>query len=68
MALKTADGIEKTDTSKVGSYLSFKVNKAQGEIVLMKADTVNKYLILLSLIVTAAVIISGYIYYRKKKK
>lgn len=68
VALKTADGIEKTDTSKVGSYLSFKVNKAQGEIVLMKADTVNKYLILLSLIVTAAVIISGYIYYRKKKK
>lgn len=68
VGIKTENGIIKADTTKVGSYLSFKVDSPQGEIVLIRTESINKYIIILSFIGAAAVIISGYLYYRKKKK
>lgn len=68
VGIKTENGIIKADTTKVGSYLSFKVDSPQGEIVLIRTESINKYIIILSFIGAVAVIISGYLYYKKKKK
>ena len=68
IAIKTDKGIEKIETNSVGSYLSFRADKPQGEFVLLKANSVDKYIIILSVIAVAAVIILGYLYYKKKKK
>ena len=68
VGIKTESGIITADTVKVGSYLSFKVDSPQGEIVLIRTESMNKYIIILSFIAATAVIISGYLYYKKKKK
>lgn len=68
VGIKTENGIIKADTTKVGSYLSFKVDSPQGEIVLIRTESINKYIIILSFIGAVAVMISGYLYYKKKKK
>ena len=68
VGIKTESGIIKADTVKVGSYLSFKVDSPQGEIVLIRTESINKYIIILSFIAAAAVMISGYLYYKKKRK
>ena len=68
VGIKTESGIITADTVKVGSYLSFKVDSPQGEIVLIRTESINKYIIILSFIAATAVIISGYLYYKKKKK
>ena len=67
VAIKTDNGIEKIDTTKVGSYLSFKVDKGYGEIVLMKKNTFDKNVIILGFIVICALITFGYIYKKKRK-
>lgn len=68
VGIRTENGIIISDTVKVGSYLSFKVDSPQGEIVLIRTESMNKYIIILSFIAATAVIISGYLYYKKKKK
>ena len=67
VAIKTDKGIEKIATTKVGSYLSFRVDKPQGEFVLIKIHTVNKYIIVLAFIAAATAIGLGYTYYKKKR-
>ena len=68
VVIKTENGIITADTVKVGYYLSFKVDSPQGEIVLIRTESINKYIIIFSFIAAVAVIISGYLCYKKKKK
>ena len=68
VALKTENGLKKLETKKVGSYLSFKVDKAQGEFVLMKTSSLNPVLILLICLVVSSLGFAAFAYRKRKIK
>ena len=67
VAVKTEEGIKITESERIGSYLSFKVNKSRGEFLLLKDKGVGKGTV--AMIIAAAVGLAAVsLVYIKKKK
>lgn len=68
VAIKTDIGLKKLETAKVGSYLSFKVEDATGEFVLMKGDKGKGVVLILAAGAMLAAVAGGGVVYGRRKK
>ena len=67
MAVKTEEGIKVTESERIGSYLSFKVNKSRGEFVLLKDKGVGKGTVAIIIVAAVGLAAVSLVYIKKKK-
>ena len=67
MAVKTEEGISVTESERIGSYLSFKVNKSRGEFVLLKDKGVGKGTVAIIIAAVVGLAAVSLVYIKKKK-
>ena len=68
MAVKTEEGIKVTESERIGSYLSFKVNKSRGEFVLLKDKGMSNERVGIIIAAVLGLALACWLYIKKKKK
>ena len=68
VAVKTEEGIKVTESERIGSYLSFKVNKSRGEFLLLKDKGMSKERVGIIIAAVLGLALAFGLYIKKKKK
>lgn len=67
IAIKTEDGIKIVESERIGSYISFRVDRSKGEFLILKNSGESNMKVLIAIGITAILVLGCGLYLRKKK-
>ena len=67
IAIKTEDGIKIVESERIGSYISFRVDRSKGEFLILKNSKESNMKVLIAIGITAVLVLGCGLYLRKKK-
>ena len=67
IAIKTEDGIKIVESERIGSYISFRVDRSKGEFLILKNPKESNMKVLIAIGITAVLVLGCGLYLRKKK-
>ena len=67
IAIKTEDGIKIVESERIGSYISFRVDRSRGEFLILKNSGESNMKVLIAIGITAILVLGCGLYLRKKK-
>ena len=67
IAIKTEDGIKIVESERIGSYISFRVDRSRGEFLILKNSKESNMKVLIAIGITAVLVLGCGLYLRKKK-